>query len=77
MEIVDGKKKKKEKEKQEFRLQSKCVVSSNVIRILLLEDDYGFVDYVNWISPRTRYKTDKHIFQLACTVKMKPLSSKW
>lgn len=31
---------KKKKEKKEFRVQSKCAVSSNVIRIPLLEADY-------------------------------------
>lgn len=64
------------KKKKEFRVQSKCTVSFNVIRTLLLEAIYCFVDYINWITSRAKYKTDKHIFQLACPVKIKQLSSK-
>lgn len=67
--------KKKKRMNSEFRANAQYLLMWSGHCYLKLTN-YCFVDYINWITSRARYKTDKHIFQLACPVKIKQLSSK-
>lgn len=65
-----------QRKNSEFRANIQYLLTRSGSCYLRL-DIYCSADYVNWLPSRTRYKRDKHIFHLACTMISKLLCSKW